>query len=257
MKTKSNVLSFLVSCSLLFTLASCGSDSDSGNDAGTATTEEQQTATEQGTYRAVLAPLNTAVAGTTSGTVEIIINEDTFKASSNIVGSPAGVKHLQNVMLASSCPDIASADVNADSFIDVTEILPSTGPLLVPLDSDLSAQLDGMDFGPISNGSGSYTYRRSTTFMDLMADIQAADPDPNDVLVKLSGAESLNLENRVVVIHGVDSSENLPDSVASIGTLSAQHTLPIACGRLVRITQEGSADSAATTGETGATGTLL
>lgn len=248
MKRKFNFLSLVVIGSLLFTLASCGSDNDDSNDSGTVTNEEQQPETEEGIFRAVLSPLNTSVAGNTSGTVEIVIAGDDIRVKSNVVGAPAGEKHLQNIMLGSACPDMATSDTNGDTFVDINESVPATGPILIPLDSDLSAQLDGMSFGPIANGSGNYVYRRSTTMTQMMSDLQAADPDPNDVIVKLPAGSALNLANRVVLIHGVSSSDNLPDSVSTIGNAGSYQVLPIACGRLVRVQEEGGSESDTTTG---------
>ena len=129
----------------LMALASCGSE---GGGSSTSSEGQQQQQDDQGIYRAVLKPLNTSVGGNTTGTVEIKIVGDDFSVLSNVVGAPAGVKHLQNITTATACP---STDVNGDSFIDVVE---AGGKFLIPLDSDLSEQLDGMDFGPIANNSG-------------------------------------------------------------------------------------------------------
>jgi hypothetical protein len=45
---------------------------------------------------------------------------------------------------------------------------------------------------------------------------------------------SLDLDNRVVFIHGVPSDTGLPKTAASLPGVPAQVTLPIACGRIVR-----------------------
>lgn len=235
MKNKSRLISIFLIGTCLFTLVSCGSDDDSSSTSRSRQEEQQQD--DQGIYRAVLAPLNTSVAGNTTGTVEIRIEGDDFIVESNVVDAPAGVKHLQNITVSTACPG-ANADVNNDSFIDVVEATPSTGPILIPLDSDLSEQLDGLDFGPIANGSGSYVYRRSTTLSALLADLRAVDPDPVDPIVKLPDGQELNLAGRVVVVHGVAASANLPATVATISDFTSAQTLPIACGKLVRVPSE-------------------
>lgn len=237
MKKKSKLISSLLIGTCLFTLVACGNDDDDSGSAGAGQQQEQQQ-DDQGIYRAVLAPLNTNVAGNTTGTVEITIEGDDFVAESNGANSPAGVKHLHNITFATACPTAAS-DLNGDSYIDIAEALPSTGPILIPLDSDLSNQLDGNSYGPIANNSGSYYHRRSTSLTDLLADLTAPDPDPADPYVKLPEGQQLNLAGRVILVHGVSASKNLPDSVASFGELAAEQTLPIACGQLVRVTDEG------------------
>ena len=255
MKNRSKLISAFLVGTCLFTLVSCGSDDDSSSSSSPRQEEQQD---DQGIYRAVLRPLNTNVAGNTSGTVEITIEGDDVVVESNIAGAPAGVKHLQNITTSGSCPG-TNADLNNDSYVDVLETLPSTGPILIPLDSNLSDQLAGSDYGPIANGSGSYVYRRSTTLTELLADLRAVDPDPVDPVVKLPDGSDLNLAGRVVVVHGVASSADLPGSVQTFGDLPNEQTLPIACGELVRVTSEdtgstGGTETGTTTGETG-TGT--
>lgn len=250
MKKNQIVSTFLIG-TCLFTLASCGSDSDSSS--SSPRQEEQQD--DQGIYRAVLKPLNTTASPNTTGTVQIKIEGDDVVVESNVTGAPAGVKHLQNLTLLTACPTTGN-DVNNDSYVDILEAAASAGPILIPLDSDLSEQLDGMSYGPIANGSGSYVYRRSTTLTDLLADLRAPDPDATDAIVKLPDGQDLNLAGKVVIIHGVGSSANLPDSVATTGDLSAEQSLPIACGELVRVTSEddgGATTSGSTTGDSGTT----
>ncbi len=228
-----NLRASIILGTCLFTLASCGGGSGSGS-ASSSQRQEQQL-DDQGIYRAVLKPLNSSVAGNTTGTAQIKINGDDIVVESNVVGAPGGVKHLQNITTAASCP---TNDANGDSFIDVVE---AQGQILIPLDSDLSEQLDGMDFGPIANGSGSYVYRRSTTLSLMLADLRAFDPDPLDLVVKILPEQDLNLSGRVLIVHGIENNSNLPDSVATKGTLSKEQSLPIACGQLVRITSEEAA----------------
>lgn len=223
------LVSIILLGSCLLTLASCGGDS--GGDSSTSSSEEQQV-DDQGIYRAVLKPLNTSIAGNTTGTVQIKITNDDVLVESNVVGAPSGVKHLQNITTATSC---LTKDINEDTFIDIAEV---QGKILIPLDSDLSEQLDGMDFGPIANNSGSYVYRRSTTLSLMLSDLRAFDPDPLDGVVKISPVQDLNLAGRVLIVHGVENNSNLPASVATMGAFSKEQALPIACGQLVRITSE-------------------
>lgn len=222
---------FLGTC--LITLASCGGGGGGGS--SSSPTRQEQQVDDQGIYRAVLKPLNTSVAGETTGTVQIKIAGDDVVVESNVVGAPAGVKHLQNITTAASCP---TTDTNGDTYIDIAE---AQGQILIPLDSDLSQQLDGMDFGPIANGSGSYVYKRSTMLSLMLADLRAFDPDPLDPVVKITPDQDLNLSGRVLIVHGVESNSNLPDSVATKGSLTKEQALPIACGQLVRISSEEAA----------------
>lgn len=234
---KKDFISSVLIGTCLFTLVSCGSDNSSNSGNNTVQQQEEQLQDNQGTYRAVLSSLNTNVAGNTTGTVEITIEGDDIRVFSNVTGAPAGVKHLQNITLSSSCPTEAQ-DVNGDSYVDIAESTTTTGPILIPLDSDLSAQLDGMTYGPIANSEGTYIYRRSTTLSDLLSDLTTPDPDVLDPIVKLPEGQNLNLGGRVIIVHGVASSKNLPETVSSVGDLPSELSLPIACGKLVRVSSE-------------------
>lgn len=237
MKKKLKLISAILINACLLSLMSCGKDSGSTKNT-TLVTQEEQEQDDQGIYRAVLLPINSDVAGTTTGTVEIRIEGDDFSVESSIAGSPAGVKHFQNIMMSTACPDM-SVDKNSDGLIDFKETLSLTGPILIPLDSDLNTQLDGMSYGPIANSAGIYVYRRSTTLSQILSDLGALDPDPTDLVTKLPLGQNLNLSGRVILIHGVRSSEKLPDSVATVGEASRELMLPIACGKLVRVNSEG------------------
>lgn len=236
MKAKSSLISSFLISSCLITLVSCGSESSSSGGTPGKRIEEQQLG-DEGIYRAVLNPINETLSGKTNGTVEVKIKGDEVQVYSRVTGSPAGVKHLQNIMNSTSCPT-AAVDANSDSLIDIHEAMKVTGQILIPLDSDLSSQLDGMSYGPISNGSGNYVYKRSTTLSSLLSDLNALDPDPSDAVVKIPAGQDLHLAGRVVLIHGVRPSSDLPDSVVTLGEHSAEASLPIACGVLVRVKEE-------------------
>lgn len=238
MKEKSPFISSLLISTCLITLVSCGSDSSGGSGKSSSSSRSEEQLGDEGIYRAVLKPVNESLSGQTNGTVEVRIKGDEVQVLSNITASPAGVKHLQNIMNSTSCPT-AAVDANSDSLIDVTEAMKAAGQILIPLDSDLSSQLDGMSYGPISNGSGNYVYKRSTTLSSLLSDLNALDPDPSDAIVKIPAGQDLHLAGRVVLIHGVRSSSELPASVVTFGEHSAEASLPIACGVLVRVKDEG------------------
>ncbi len=237
-QNKITFLTILLLSGSLLTLVSCGkSDKNSSRAAVPVVSvsphveEEQQD--DQGIYKAILRPINSEISGETSGTIEFRIEGDDVVVESSIRGAPAGVKHLQNIFVSSRCPEI-KADTNKDNVIDLMEAMTQTGLILIPLDSDLSEQLDGIEYGPIANTAGSYIYRRSSTLSRILADLRSPDPDLHDSIVKLPEGKDLMLGGRVVMIHGVKSNSNIPDSVKSISYLTKEQSLPIACGVLIR-----------------------
>jgi hypothetical protein len=53
--------------------------------------------------------------------------------------------------------------------------------------------------------------------------------------MRLFVGQSLDLDRRVAFIHGGAPASKLPESVASLGTIPASVTLPIACGVVERV----------------------
>ena len=237
MKTVKAPLCSILIGTCLFTLVSCGSDGGGGSSGSSSSSRQEEQQGDEGIYRAVFKPLNTSVSGNTSGTMEVRIEGDDFVVQNNITGSPSGAKHLQNIMLGNSCPTEAS-DKNGDGIIDIKEAMAVTGDILIPLDSKISDQLAGIEYGPIANGAGNYVYRRSASLTELLADLRAPDPDKFDSISKLPFGDRLNLSGKVVLIHGVSSRSEMEETAASVRELPVSQTLPIACGKLVRINSE-------------------
>jgi hypothetical protein len=181
---------------------------------------------EEETFTATLTALNGS--GVT-GMVEIRTDEDDdrFELVLEADGTAPSIMHAAHIHIAASCPT-AAADVNADGYVDVMEGVPSYGLILIPLDDDLGSQATGAFAS--SGADGSLELETETSLDLLLSDLQATDPDPDDAVVKLTGA--LNLAGMTVVIHGVDPTTELPSTVASLGTAPATSTLPVACGEI-------------------------
>jgi hypothetical protein len=184
-------------------------------------------------YVAQLAPLNASqIDGPpVTGSAMIFVHGDTIRVlvhGRNLSVGP----HAMHIHTGTTCPT-AAADVNHDGFVDVIEGLPAYGPILVPLDSDLSTQAAGTF--PSANAAGNLNYHASTSLSAMLADLHAPDPNTSDAVVKLAPGEDLNLAMRHIVIHGVAASTALPSTVASLGTAPATATLPVACGPIVRV----------------------
>lgn len=179
----------------------------------------------QGTFRANLSALN---AGThtdangnqfmipaAGGTATVNVTGDDVTVTIMVHGVVASVVHPQHIHAGTICPD-ASDDTNHDGYVDVIEGLPKYGPILVNLDSNL--ENPGVDAFPVADGSGSYTYNESAIKSHLQDELQQA----------------LKLATRHVVIHGIGPTPLLPSTVATLPGLSANNTLPVACGELHR-----------------------
>jgi hypothetical protein len=221
-------------CALLFLLSivSCGKDNG-----GSGTKESDLNPTREyapatpGTYYTVLRPVNFHSNGFIPyGAATFKLFDDQLQVSTSLDDDQA-VKHRQTLHIGTRCPTLAD-DTNSDSFIDYNEAMAVVGPALMPLDSDLSAQLSGADVYPVGR---SMTYNRSASLSEINADLWKVDEDLSDNITKLSSGEGIGFEGRVVLIHGTTSQSSFPSSLATYKNEAAHLSLPIVCGVLAKI----------------------
>jgi hypothetical protein len=227
------LLSYLNFFFIIF-LASCGVKEDRNKNQLIQFENENDQVVDEGVFVAKLSPLKNSDSGNSHGVIKVTIEGENIFVEAQVSGAVPGTKYVQNILSSNKCPD-QTADLNADSVLDSAEVYKKSGFVLLPLDSDISEQLSGMDYGPISNSSGNYVYRRSTSFSRLLSDLQTIDPDPTDFVIKLRGESELNLENRVVVIHGYHNNSQLPATIFSQGRTQTPDLLPFACGKFQRV----------------------
>jgi hypothetical protein len=182
-------------------------------------------------YVAPLHALNTQVTGVKStGEARFSITDDTLTITVNAKNLPPDIIHLQHFHgfkdnRDATCPTEA-ADVNHDGFIDLIETETTSGTTMVPFHDDPISMEIVHDTYPKAGAEGTFQYEKTVSLKDLEA-----------AFAKAFGETELDLDRRVVFIHGTLESTKLPASVASLGTIPAQITLPIACGEIKRVQQ--------------------
>ena len=180
-------------------------------------------------YVAHLVALNGKVTGRRAvGEARFRIRGDSLTVSIRMRDVPADVTHLQHFHgfadgRQSTCPTRA-ADANGDGIIDLMETEPTAGTTMVPFHDDPVSMEIVKDTYPKASAGGSYHYAKTVSLGALQAAFGAK-----------FGGHQLALDRRVVMIHGVPSAAQLPASVASLGDIPAQVTLPIACGAIKRV----------------------
>lgn len=207
-----------------FAIAGCNSSGSDDEQATDATAPAQQTV-----YEATLQPINAAVTGSsTTGKARFVVDGENMTVTIDIENAPAGIEHWQHFHGFENGEDARvvddSADKNGDGVIDVTETGPYSGTTMVPF-NDLPAKMDvGSDTYPKADENGSYHYSATIP----MADLQKAFADA-------FGGTELQLDKRVLYIHGVPSDTKLASTVASIADIPASVTLPIASGKIEKV----------------------
>ena len=118
------------------------------------------------------------------------------------------------------------ADVNHDGYIDLPETEPFSGTTMVPLDNaphEMNIPHDGY---PVADENGHYEYEIDVPLKELQASFKKAFNTAN-----------LELDKRVVYVHGIPETMPLPDTVAgSVMSYDPHTTLPIAAGKIRKVT---------------------
>lgn len=187
-----------------------------------------------GQYLAVFETLNPQVTTKITGAFTFSREKETDEIVGDVRITNAGpaLIHAQNVRLGTRCPT-ANDDSNADGIIDAREGEAIYGGIYFPLDGDLSTQSSHDGEFPVGDVYGNYIWARVTKFSTFIKDLRSEKS--TDGYFKLSKREPMDLEGRVVVIHGVDAAADLPASVRSVGRSAAHQSLPIACGVISKV----------------------
>ena len=95
---------------------------------------------------------------------------------------------------------------------------------MIPLHDDpVSMQIMNSTY-PKASASGVLRYHKTVSLSALQT-----------AFAKEFKGQPLDLDRRVVFIHGIAPTTKLPASAASLGNIPAQVTLPVACGVIRRV----------------------
>lgn len=213
----------IVSSIFLLTLAlltSCGkSGGSSGNQDAQSVDHKVVKQVDEGSYRALLRPFNNHLNGfLPSGVAEIEVRGDRITVKT-LLDDDGRVMHMQSIHMGNRCPITSRDDKNGDTYVDINEMESITGTVLFPLDGNLNSHEEGAGEYPMGRG---FTYIKTASLSKLAGD------------VKSRTGQNLNLEGRVVVIHGVDPRTKIPDTFATRDGLTVQAAAPIVCGIIKR-----------------------
>lgn len=205
------IMPLALSACLLTGLVACGgSDNNDSND------NPQQETTQDGVFRTILSPENTSVSSAV-GTAEISIAGDELKATVRMGLAKTGT-HAQHIHAGTRCPT-ADDDTNGDGVVDATEASAVYGGVLLALDSDLAGA------GTFPSGI-TYNYDESASVTQVLTNL---------------GLGALALEGKVVNVHGVPDSTNLPATVQG-----GKENFPISCGVLTKQPDTGTTTGTST-----------
>lgn len=180
-------------------------------------------------YVAHIAPINVKASGhSSSAEATFTIRGDSLTIDIKARGVAPDLAHLQHFHgfpdgRASACPTSAQ-DKNSDGVIDLKETEPSAGTTMVPFTADPVSMAIVVNTYPTASANGDYHYTKTVSLSALEA-----------AFGKNYAGQQLDLDKRVVFIHGIPASTTLPSTVASLVDIPAQVTIPIACGKIERV----------------------
>ena len=179
-------------------------------------------------YVAELHPLNVKASGLEAGgEMRFTVHGDSLTIQGSVHGVPPTIEHWQHFHgfadgRQATCP-LPAADVNGDGYIDIRETEPAMGVTMVPFNADPVGMDIPTNTYPHASAQGAFDYRKSVSLSALQAAFGR----------KFGG--SIDLERRVVQVHGVVAMPALPGSVVSLGDIPARVTMPLACGEIKRV----------------------
>ncbi|MFL5786060.1 MAG: hypothetical protein ACJ76H_15690 [Bacteriovoracaceae bacterium] len=236
MKKYTRYIGPVVLSAALAQLIACGGGSSSRG-AGSKSGESPRIleSDADGTYVSNLDTMNNGVGGAISAIASFNKEGDRLMAFLRFNGGYPGIAHQQRVHVGTRCPTMAD-DTNGDGYVDINEAYAVVGKILFPLDADISGQERGSSLWPAGDIYGSYQWERATSYSRFISDLREPDLNEENDFAKLGPNGDLNLDGRVVMVHGTNALSNLPDTVGTHGRLSNIQVMPIACGVIRKVT---------------------
>ncbi|MQS89870.1 hypothetical protein [Companilactobacillus mishanensis] len=180
-------------------------------------------------YKADIVPLNEDKIGKKPhGTASFEVSGNDLIINIEMNDTPENTQHWEHFH---GFPDgkeaqisTSAQDANGDGFVDLPETKPVSGTTMVPFNDAPEEMNIPNDEYPVSDANGHFEYKKVVPLDALQAKFKEAFGDTN-----------LNLDKRVIYIHGVPDSLELPSTVGgAVGEYDAHVTLPIAVGKIVK-----------------------
>jgi hypothetical protein len=179
-------------------------------------------------YVAHLSPLNVKASGHSSSAVATFtVKGDSVTIDVEARGVSPDLVHLQHFHgftdgHQATCATMAQ-DKNGDGIVDLMETAATSGETMVPFTEDPVSMEIVVNTYPKASAKGTYHYRKTVSLSALEA-----------AFGKKYVGQKVDFDKRVVFIHGIPATDKLPSTVASLGDIPAQVTIPIACGEIKR-----------------------
>jgi len=181
------------------------------------------------TYRAKLTAVNSEKIGSApAGEAILKVVGDKLEVHIKMHAVPVNIEHWEHFhgfpdARVAKCitPDL---DSNKDGFLDLLETEPASGTTMVPFNDKPEEMVIPTHTYPHAGPKGDFDYTKMVPLAALA-----------DKFASVYKGQSIDLDRRVIYVHGVPSDSALPGSVGSLGPVPSHVTLPIACGTIEKI----------------------
>jgi len=177
-------------------------------------------------YNASLKALNDSIAGRSAeGRLEITRVKDSLTLSVNVKNLAPSIMHLMHLhgfkdTGEAQCATM-EADTNGDGIVDLLETHPVSGVTLIPFNDDPAGLRIKSDTYPFADSAGNLVYSKTFSYSAL-----------REAVKQSYGIDTLAFDELVFYVHGVDTTNSLPESVQSLTEVPARVTVPVACGKV-------------------------
>lgn len=180
-------------------------------------------------YKAHLTSLNADKIGSAAqGDAILTVQGEQLEVRIVMKGVPANIEHWEHFHGFPNAKDAtcvtANMDKNRDGYIDLGETEPQSGTTMVPFNDKPEDMVIPTHTYPHASAKGDFEYTKMVPLKQL-----------EQTFGRVYDGASLELDKRVIYVHGVPSDSDLPASVGSLGTVPSHVTIPIACGEIERI----------------------
>jgi len=182
-------------------------------------------------YKAHLTALNVDRIGSAAeGDATFTIVGETLEVHIKMVGVPDTIEHWEHFhgfpnAINATCitPDM---DANNDGYLDLLETEPMSGTTMVPF-NDKPEEMDiPTHTYPHATAKGDFEYTKTVPLAQLSRNFG-----------RVYKGGTIDLDKRVIYVHGVPNNSGLPHTVGSLGPVPSHVTLPIACGKIIKISE--------------------
>ena len=181
-------------------------------------------------YIADIVPLNAEFIGTKAhGKAEFVETEDKLHIKIEMFDTPSNTQHWEHFHGFPDGQDAQIAtmkqDVNHDGLVDLPETEAVSGTTMVPFDNAPHKMNIPNDNYPVSDDQGHFAYETDVPLKELQVKFKS-----------VFGTADLQLDERVIYVHGVPQDLKLPETVSgAVGNYDAHVTLPIATGKIKKV----------------------